>query len=362
MSTLLEGLRIALTSIVANRTRAALTTLGIIIGVAAVISLVSLGRGVEKFVKDQFNSLGANMLIVVSQEPESDTRTRIEPLTTSDVENLTGAESIEQIAAQYNISGVISDDGEHMRTTVRGVSANYMEVRNWEPTIGEFISPQDVATTQRVVLLGPDVVEELYDDTTFDPTGRVVRINDLTFTVIGVMEKRDDPFNNDNGALLIPISTGQTRMATARTRGGYEVHQLYVQAISEEATYAAEEEMEAYFIAAHDIETEDERDFDITNMGEQLEIAGTITALLTVFLGIIAGVSLLVGGIGIMNIMLVTVTERTKEIGLRKALGARPRDILIQFLFESVILSLVGGATCCVPSMATPHPMRMPMA
>ncbi|MEM6530116.1 MAG: ABC transporter permease, partial [Chloroflexota bacterium] len=190
MSTILEGLRIALTSIVANRTRAALTTLGIIIGVAAVISLVSLGRGVEKFVKDQFNSLGANMLIVNSQQPESDKRTRIEPLTTDDVETLTRAASIAQIAPQYNISGVISDDGEHMRTTVRGVSANYMTVRNWEPAVGEFISQQQVANTERVVLLGPDVVEELYDDTSFDPTGRVVRINDLTFTVIGVMEKR----------------------------------------------------------------------------------------------------------------------------------------------------------------------------
>ncbi|MEM6528394.1 MAG: FtsX-like permease family protein, partial [Chloroflexota bacterium] len=138
--------------------------------------------------------------------------------------------------------------------------------------------------------------------------------------------------------------TAQTRMATARTRGGFEVHQLYVQAVSEEATYTAEAEIDAYLMEAHDIQAADERDFDITNMGEQLEIAGTITALLTVFLGIIAGVSLLVGGIGIMNIMLVTVTERTQEIGLRKALGAKPRDILVQFLFESVILSLVGGA------------------
>jgi len=347
MSTIIEGLRIALFSIFTNRTRAALTTLGIIIGVAAVISLVSLGRGVEKFVKDQFNSLGANMLVVRQKQPEAETRTRIEPLTTGDVENLlTGgtAPSIEQIASQYNISGIIRDDGENMSTTVRGVTANYMEVRNWEPSIGEFISLQNVTNADRVVLLGPEVVEELYDDENYDPTGRVVRINNQAFTVIGVMEKRDDPFNNDNGALIVPITTAQTRLSSALTRGGYEIHLMYVQAISEKATYSAESQLIDYFTEAHDIATIDEEDFGITNLGEQLEFANTITLTLTAFLGIIASVSLVVGGIGIMNIMLVTVTERTKEIGLRKALGARPRDILLQFLFESTILSLVGGA------------------
>ncbi len=349
MHTYVEGFRIAVTSIFRNRTRAALTTLGIMIGVAAVISLVSLGRGVEDFVVSEFNELGANMLIVSPQEPEDDSVTRIEPLTTGDVTNLLDdsiAPSIDQIAPQYNVNATITDAGESMRTNVRGVTPNYTVVRNWEPDIGRFITQTDVDSFNRVALIGPDVVEELYDDPTLDPTGNVVRINDITFTIIGVMASRDDPFNNDDGAIIVPISVAQTRLATANTRGGFEVSILYVQALDEEATYTAEEEINAYFAAEREIlpDEDDKKDYDISNQAEQLEIANTITALLTVFLGIIASVSLLVGGIGIMNIMLVTVTERTQEIGLRKALGAQPRDILVQFLFESVILSLVGGA------------------
>ena len=314
---------------------------------AAVISLISLGRGVEQFVKDQFNDLGVNMLIVTSKQPDADSRTRIEPFTTQDALNLTDssiAPSIQQIAAQYNVLGFISDNGESMRTAVRGVTANYNDVRNWDTELGEFISQLHVDRYERVALIGPDVVEELYDQRDYDPTGSVVRLNGQTFTIIGVMKERSDPFNNDNGAILVPISTAQTRLANAHTRGGYEVSLMYVQAHSEETTYTAEKEIDAYFYAEHDIKAPDERDYDVTNFAEQLEIAATITALLTVFLGIIAGVSLLVGGIGIMNIMLVTVTERTQEIGLRKAMGAQPRDILVQFLFESILLSLIGGA------------------
>jgi putative ABC transport system permease protein len=346
MSTYVEGLRIAVTSILNNRTRAGLTTLGIMIGVGAVISLVSLGRGVEQFVRDEFNSLGANMLIVTNQEPEADTRNRIDKLSTGDVETLsdpTIAPSIQQIAAQYNLIGFVAAEGEDMQTSVRGVSSNYADVRNWELQYGSFITAQHVDDTERVAVIGPDVLEELYDDLNYDPTGNIIRVNDQTFTVIGVMEDRDEPMNNDNGAVLIPLSVAQTRFGNAYTRGGYEVSALYVQATSEETTYSAEREIDAYLWDAHGIELATERDYDINNMGEQLEIVDGITGALTAFLGIIAGVSLLVGGIGIMNIMLVTVTERTTEIGLRKALGAQPLDIMIQFLFESVLLSLVGG-------------------
>jgi len=346
MSTYIEGLRIAVTSILNNRTRAGLTTLGIMIGVAAVISLVSLGRGVEQFVRDEFNELGANMLIVTSQEPESDTRDRIDRLSTGDVETLSDpnvAPSIRQIAAQYDLVGFVTAEGEDMQTSVRGVTANYADVRNWELMFGDFITAQHVDDIERVAVIGPDVLEELYDDLNYDPTGEIIRVNDQTFTVIGVMEDRDEPMNNDNGAVLIPLSVAQTRFGNTYTRGGYEVSAMYVQATSEEMTNSAEIEIDNYLWDSHDIELPDERDYDINNMGEQLEIVDGITGALTAFLGIIAGVSLLVGGIGIMNIMLVTVTERTTEIGLRKALGAQPVDIMVQFLFESVLLSLVGG-------------------
>jgi len=320
--------------------------LGIVIGVAAVISLISLGRGVEDWVEQEFNSLGANMLIVNPSVPESDERTRIEPFSTSDVEALLQpgvAPSIEDIASQYNLSGFVSDEGETMRTAVRGVGANYDTIRNWDVRNGSFITRQQVEDVAKVAVIGTEVVLELYNDENYDPTGETITVNNQAFTVIGVMEDRDEPFNNDNGSVLVPISTAQTRLASANVRGGLEVSILYVRATNKDTTFSAEEEIDAYFYDAHDIEAEDQRDYTITNMGENLEIAGQITAMLTVFLGMIAGVSLLVGGIGIMNIMLVTVTERTKEIGLRKAMGAEPYDILLQFLLESTVLSLIGG-------------------
>ena len=343
---LFEGIRIAITSIFVNKTRAALTMLGIIIGVAAVISLISLGRGVEAWVVNEFNSMGANMLIVSSAQPESEERTRIEPITTTDVQNLldpSTAPSIANLAAQYNLPGFINTEGETMSTTVRGVTASYRDVRNWDPIYGSFISESNIINADRVAVVGQDVVEELYGDENYDPTGEFVTVNERSFEIIGVMESRDDPLSNDNSSILIPITTAQTRMANAQVRGGKEVSIIYIQAHDADATYTADEEIDNYFYAVHSIEEEDERDYNITNISEDLKIAEQITAMLTVFLGMIAGVSLLVGGIGIMNIMLVTVTERTQEIGLRKAVGAEPTDILLQFLMESTLLSLIGG-------------------
>lgn len=344
MTTLVEGLRIAINSILLNRSRAALTTLGIIIGVGAVISLISLGRGVEDYVEQLFTAeLGSNLLIVASQQPENEDITRIEPLTTTDVEVMLGFASIADIAPQYNILGFVSDEGQSMRTGLRGVTPNFPETRNWELRNGTFITNEHVQQTARVAVVGVDVVDALYDDENYDPIGQVVRLNNQVFTIIGVMEERNDPFNNDDSAVLVPLSTAQTRLADARVRGGYEVSMLLVRAASEDVAREAEEQIIAYLYAEHEIEAEEDEDFRIDNSADLLEIAGSITGLLTVFLGMIAGISLLVGGIGIMNIMLVTVTERTKEIGLRKALGAQPRDILLQFLFESVLLSLLGG-------------------
>jgi putative ABC transport system permease protein len=345
VSKLIEGLRIAITSIFINKMRAGLTMLGIIIGVAAVISLISLGRGVQKYVADQFQAVGANLLVVNSARPQSTERTRIDPLTDADVEALLDnnvAPSIEDIAPQFNATVTITTGAESMRTGLRGVTVNHTRVRNWEPESGQFITQQHIDEQARVAVIGPQVVEELWDDT-YDPVGEIVRINNQTYNIIGVMESRDDPGNNDDAAILVPITTAQSRLSDGRVRGGMRVDVLYVRAWDTETSYTAEEEIDRYLYETHDIEAEDQKDYNITNLGAQLEIAGTITAMLTVFLGMVAGVSLLVGGIGIMNIMLVTVTERTQEIGLRKAVGAEPSDILWQFLFESTVLSLIGG-------------------
>ncbi|MEO0561648.1 MAG: ABC transporter permease [Chloroflexota bacterium] len=346
MSKFIEGMRIAFGSIAINRTRAALTMLGIVIGVAAVISLISLGRGVETWVEDEFNSLGANMLIVAPAIPESEDRTRIETITTNDVETLLSpgvAPSIEDIAMQYNLPGFVNNGEESMRTSVRGVSANYDFIRNWNTVHGAFLTQQQVDEADKVAVIGTKVVLELYDEADYDPTGDVVKVNDQTFTIIGVMEDRDEPFNNDNGAVLVPITTAQTRLDNARTNDGLEISTFYARAWNAEVTGSAEEELDAYFYEDHDIAAEDQKDYAITNMGENFDILDQITATLTIFLGMIAGVSLLVGGIGIMNIMLVSVTERTQEIGLRKAVGAEPTDILLQFLLESASLSIAGG-------------------
>jgi putative ABC transport system permease protein len=343
---LTETLRIALSALLQNRMRALLTTLGIVIGVGAVIALITLGQGVENYVKDQFQSLGANLLIVSSKKPEADTRTRIEPLTNADLDALAQinvAPDVSQVGGQMSVVAFLSVEGENLRTSARGVTANMADILSWEVRDGRFITLDDINRFSRVAVLGVEAVAELYGSEEVNPVGATLRLNNQAFTVVGVMAMRGSGFSNDNIAVFVPISTAQTRLQDARYRDTYKLSAIYAQARSETVAPDAEDELNAYLDASHKIGEENERDFQITNQASLLESIGQITGLLTVFLGLIAGVSLLVGGIGIMNIMLVTVTERTREIGLRKAVGARPNDILIQFLFESITLSLIGG-------------------
>ncbi|NDJ62548.1 MAG: FtsX-like permease family protein [Chloroflexi bacterium] len=345
---LFESLRIAVAGLVTNRLRAVLTTLGIIIGVGAVIGLVSLGRGVELFVAQEFQSLGSNLLFVFSSRPASDTRTTIQPLSTIEADalaNPTIAPSIRQVAPQYQVGGQIVAGANSFRLAISGSTPNYTSVRSWFPSLGTFITQEHVTDAARVAVLGTTIVEILYGDSTFDPVGQSVRINDRVFTVIGVMEERAAGFLGDeNEAVFIPISTAQTRLDRARTRdGGFEVSVLNIQAVDESRMVAATLEIETYLNDAHGINFQGEQDFTIISQADILDSLGAITGILTAFLGMIAGISLLVGGIGIMNIMLVSVTERTREIGLRKAVGARGVDILMQFLIESVVLSVIGG-------------------
>ncbi len=342
-----ESLRIAVVALAQNRTRALLTTLGIIIGVGAVIGLITLGQGVKTYVTDQFQSLGANLLTITSKTPLSEDRLRIEPLTNADVSALNNpliAPSISLTSGQLNVIAFIAADGEHLRTTARGVTPNMVDILNWNVRDGEFITEEHNAGHDRVIVLGEEVVEELYGQADWNPIGTTLRLNNQAFTIIGVMEARDAGFTNDNIAVFIPLSTAQSRLTSSYYRGSYAVSVIYAQARSETAAASAEDEINRYFYDQHDINTADEADFEISNRAELLESVDQILGVLTVFLGLIAGVSLVVGGIGIMNIMLVTVTERTREIGLRKAVGAQPRAILLQFLFESIILSLAGGA------------------
>jgi putative ABC transport system permease protein len=348
---ILENIRIAIISIYANRMRSVLTTLGIVIGVGAIIVLISLGQGVDTFVKGEFLDLGVNIILVSATQPKHDRHQRIEPLTTEDIISLQNtyiASSVSQVGGEFNVLGYLSANGEHLRTTVHGVTPNMLDMMSWGVSLGSFITDQHVHNIDRVAVLGVGAVEKLFGYEDANPIGEIIRLNDQAFTVIGVMESRSfialGTEMDENSIVFVPISTAQTRLAQARVRGGFELTLLYVQSTSEKTSASASDEIDHYLYEKHKIDTKADKDYSITNAAALLEIVGEITMALTVFLGLIAGVSMLVGGIGIMNIMLVTVTERTHEIGLRKAVGARPFDILTQFLIESVLLSLIGGS------------------
>ncbi|MBK9750432.1 MAG: ABC transporter permease [Chloroflexi bacterium] len=314
------------------------------------IGLVSLGRGVENFIAAEFQGLGSNLLFVFSSAPANGTRTTIQPLSTNEAEDLDNsavAPSIRQLSQEFVLPAAVVAESVSIQLGVSGVTANWDDVRSWTTDKGAFISTEDIDSVARVAVLGTTVVEAIYGDKTFDPVGRTIRINERVFTVIGVMAEQGGGIGvlgDQNEVIFIPISTAQTRLSRARTRdGGYRVDIFNIQAVSEDRMDQAVREIEAYLDEAHAITFQGEQDYSIISQAELLNSLGSITGVLTVFLSLIAGVSLLVGGIGIMNIMLVSVTERTREIGLRKAVGARGSDILLQFLIESVFLSILGG-------------------
>jgi putative ABC transport system permease protein len=346
----MEILRIAFSSLVANRLRAVLTTLGIIIGVGAVIGLISLGRGVEDYIASEFESLGSNLLAVFSSPPQSPTRDRIEPLTTVEAAEMASLPSVAAMTPIHRLSGTVIYEGENIDNQQSfGVAPNYPALRSIDVLYGRWISEQDIDDRARVMVLGYGVAEELFGEDVipeFDPTGETVRYRGASFTLIGVMDETSD-LAGENNTAFIPISTSQQRLAPpdrSRTRdGGYYLDAIYLQATSEDATDQAVIEVEQYLMDAHNIQFDGEQDFSIVNQTDLLNSLGSITRNLTIFLALISSTSLLVGGIGIMNIMLVSVTERTREIGIRKAIGAKQADILFQFLIESVVLSLLGG-------------------
>ncbi|MBE2272528.1 MAG: ABC transporter permease [Anaerolinea sp.] len=343
-----ESFRIAVTSLLLNRTRALLTMLGIIIGVGAVVSLISLGRGVQDYVVARFEGLGADILTVRGSPPARGFFQATNPLTMVDVEALADeavAPDVNQIAADYTVQGTVVDGYASVTVTVRGVTGSYFAVQEWLPGVGSLFTSQDIEGQAQIALLGSTVVEDLYGDASYDPTGKTIRINDLAFVIVGVMEERTATMQDPNNAILVPISTAQARLGNARIAGeGYRVSTIYAQVSETASMDAATEQIEAYLLDKHGISDPDQADFDVTSAETIAESRTAVLETLTLFLSGIAAISLLVGGIGVMNIMLVSVSERTQEIGLRKAVGAQHRDILSQFLIESVLLSLFGGA------------------
>ena len=343
-----ESFRIAVMSLLLNRTRALLTMLGIIIGVGAVVSLMSLGRGVQDYVASQFEGLGADLLTVRGSPPMRGFFQATNPLTMVDVEKLANdsvAPDVNQVAADYSVNGTVVDGYTSVSVTVRGVTGSYFAVQDWLPSLGSLFTQQDIDAQAQIALLGTTVVEDLFGDATYNPVGQTIRINDLAFVIVGVMEERTATRSDPNNEILVPISTAQARLANARVAGeGYTVSTIYAQVSDDASMDAAQTQIEAYLLDKHGIADADEADFDVTSAETIAESRTAVLGTLTIFLSGIAAISLLVGGIGVMNIMLVSVSERTQEIGLRKAVGAQHGDILSQFLFESILLSLLGGA------------------
>ena len=341
-------LRTALSSLGANKLRAGLTLLCIVIGVAAVISLMAIGRGAQQAVTAGIESLGTNLLFV---RPGASSQGGVfgglgsaSTLTLDDAYAILDpvfAPSVEAVAPELRTSGQVVAGRENTFTQIIGVTPEYQFVRNFPIDSGQFISPGQVQNRSEVVVLGSRVSETLFGFR--DPVGQAVRINGRRFTVIGVLQSMGGgALGIFDDQVLVPITTAYYRLASQRTaQGGVSVQTVNVQVHSSSAMDDAIQEIATVLRLRHRITGED--DFTVSSQQETIETLEETTNTFVVFLGAIASISLLVGGIGIMNIMLVSVTERTREIGIRKAMGAKRRDILLQFVSEATLLSLGGG-------------------
>ena len=336
-------LKVAMKSIVKNRMRSLLTSLGIIIGVGAVIVMVGLGAGAQADVQAQIASLGVNMIMLfpgsswhrgVSQGAGS-----LNKMTLEDAEKIAAeATLVTAVSPMVRASGQVIGGSGNWSTQINGVWPEYLEIRDWEVARGEFFTERDVRAKSKVAVLGKTVVDNLFPEE--DPVGQRIRIRNTPFKVVGVLEsKGQSAFGSDiDDVILAPATTVLYRLA-----GGQYISRIFTSAASVDVSAEAEEELAAILRESHKLEPGEEDDFRIRNQAEFMEAATETQKVMTLLLGAVAAVSLIVGGIGIMNIMLVSVTERTREIGIRLAVGARSADVLLQFLTESVVLSLVGG-------------------
>ncbi|HKE02602.1 MAG TPA: ABC transporter permease [Blastocatellia bacterium] len=338
--------RIAFRALARNKMRSALTMLGIVIGVAAVIAMVSIGQGAQASVQAQIASVGTNLLFVgagsqnVGGVRSGTGATNSNTLTVDDIEAIRREiPSVAMASPTVNTRAQLVFGNQNWNTSVQGVNEQFPQIRKWVVQSGEFFTEADVRTAARVVVLGATVAENLFPGT--DPVGQMVRVRELPFRVIGVMARRgqDAQGRDQDDNAMAPFTTVQKKLLAITY-----VQFAHVSAISPAATYTAQDQITDLLRQRHKLAPNQENDFFVRNLTDVAEAADENNRSMTYLLGSIAGVSLLVGGIGIMNIMLVSVTERTREIGIRMAVGARSSAVRTQFLIESIVLSLTGGS------------------
>jgi len=339
-------IRIALRALRRNKLRAFLTMLGIIIGVGAVIAMVAIGQGSKKSIQDQLSTMGSNMLTIrpnSNQTAGGGARidaSSVQSLTLDDVKAMqTQAQYINAVSPAVQSRGQAINAAMNWPTTIQGVSPDFLTIRNWPLKSGTSFGDEDVNGAAKVCLVGQTVVDNIFDPSD-DPVGKIIRFNKIPFKIIGVLsEKGENAFGQDqDDIILAPYTTVQKRILAITY-----IQTIYASAINEESSAAATLELSQILRTTHKLSNNEQDDFTVRTQAELISTFSSTSQLLTVLLAAIAGISLLIGGIGIMNIMYVSVTERTKEIGLRMSIGARGIDILLQFLIEAIVISITGG-------------------
>lgn len=338
--------RIALLSLKTNKMRSILTSLGIIIGVSAVIIMLSIGAGASKRISEQISSMGSNLIMIFSSSSTSGgirMGAGTQPsLTLKDAQAIKEhCPAVAEVASYVREAKQVTFSNQNWSTEIGGTTGGYLTVRDWELLSGRNFTEDDVKNASKVAILGNTVIINLFGD--LEPVGKVIRIGGVPFKVIGTLKKKGEAAmgQDQDDLVLIPVSTGQKKLFGMSFPG--LVRNINVKAVSVDALPLAETQINTLLRMRHRIGRNDEDDFTVRNMTQMLESAKQATNVMAMLLGSIASVSLLVGGIGIMNIMLVSVTERTKEIGIRMAIGAKSSDIRKQFLIEALILSFAGG-------------------
>lgn len=345
---LLDTLRIAIRALLKNKMRASLTVLGVVIGIAAVTTMVSIGQSASQLVQNQFEALGTNVIVVL---PGSNRRGGVRK---SGAPTLTASDSDaigEHCAAVLASSPIVGTAGQIIFANANwspkemmGVGSDYLTVRNWKLEAGSFFSPHEIDAGSKVCVIGHSLVAKLFQ--TINPIGQSIRVKNIPFRVIGVLAKKGVNMVGDDqdDIILMPHTTVSRRLSGSTGSTIDTVHAIMVSARGADQMVIASKQIEQMLYEQHEIPPGEPADFQVQNTTEIAATLGIITGTMTLMLSAIAGISLLVGGVGIMNIMLVSVTERTREIGIRMAIGARSKDILRQFLIESVVLSCIGGA------------------